>query len=154
MSKLSKLLFALFMGMPVWVAAAQVVEVESAWVRPTAPGALVGGAYMTLLGAPLADRLLSASSPAAAAVELHTHVLADGIARMRPVAAIEVPAGGRVELKPGGLHLMLINLKAPLTTGSRVQIQLHFETSGLRTIDVPVSAQAPVGAAASGRHSH
>ena len=123
--------------------------VEAPWVRPTAPGAKVGGAFMTLVGGKEADRMISASSPVAAVVELHTHLMEDGVAKMRAIPVIEVPAGGKVELKPGGLHLMLINLKAPLKAGETVPLKLRFEKAGEVDILVPVSAQAPAGG-----HSH
>lgn len=119
------------------------VAIESPWVRPTAPGAKVGGAFMTLVGGAEADRVVSGSSPVAAAVELHTHVMDGEIAKMRPVPGIDVPAGGRVELKPGGLHLMLINLKAPLKVGETIPLKLRFEKAGEIEVKVPVTAQGP-----------
>ena len=125
--------------------AAQAAEIEAPWVRPTAPGAKVGGAFMTLVGGKQADRLISASSPAAAVVELHTHLMEDGVAKMRAIPVIEVPAGGKVELKPGGLHIMLINLKAPLVAGENVSLKLRFEKAGEIEIRVPVSARSPSG---------
>jgi copper(I)-binding protein len=117
--------------------------VDAPWARPTAPGAKVGGAFMTLVGGKDADRLLSGSSPAAAAVELHTHVMDGGVAKMRAVPAIDIPAGGRVELKPGGLHIMLINLKAPLKAGDTVPLKLRFEKAGEVEVRVAIAAQAP-----------
>lgn len=129
--------------------------IESPWVRPTAPGAKVGGAFMTLVGGAEADRVVSGSSPAAAVVELHTHVMEGGVAKMRAVPAIDVPAGGRIELKPGGLHLMLINLKAPLKAGETIPLKLRFEKAGEIEVQVPVSAQGPAmmgGHDGHGRH--
>lgn len=123
--------------------AAPEVAVEAAWARPTAPGAKVGGAFLTLVGGPRADRVLAASSPAAAVVELHTHIMEDGVAKMRAIPAIEVPAGGKVELKPGGLHLMLINLKAPLKAGETIPLKLRLEKAGEIDVQVPVAAQGP-----------
>jgi hypothetical protein len=117
------------------------VEIESPWVRPTAPGAKVGGAFMTIVGGAQADRVVSGSSPAAAVVELHTHIMQDGVAKMRAIPAIDVPAGGKVELKPGGLHLMLINLKAPLKAGETIVLKLRFEKAGEIEIKVPVANQ-------------
>lgn len=130
-------------GLATPVLAADAVLVESAWARPTAPSAKVGGAFMTLLGGKDADRLLSGSSPAAAVVELHTHVMESGVAKMRQIPAIDVPAGGKVELKPGGLHIMLINLKAPLKAGETLPLKLRFEKAGEVDVAVPVAAQGP-----------
>ncbi|HET6720809.1 MAG TPA: copper chaperone PCu(A)C [Rhodocyclaceae bacterium] len=123
--------------------AASAAGIESPWARPTAPGAKVGGAFMTLVGSGQADRVVGASSPAAAAVELHTHIMENGVAKMRAVPAIDVPAGGRIELKPGGLHLMLINLKAPLKAGETIALKLRFEQAGEIEVKVPISAQPP-----------
>lgn len=130
-------LFAVFAN------AAAAAEIESPWVRPTAPGAKVGGAFMTLIGSAQADRMVGASSPAAAVVELHTHLMEGGVAKMRAVPAIDLPAGGRVELKPGGMHLMLINLKAPLKAGETIPLTLRFEKAGAIEVKVPVAVQTP-----------
>ncbi|WP_085317958.1 copper chaperone PCu(A)C [Derxia lacustris] len=121
------------------------IEIDHPWARATVPGQSVGGGYVKLVNeGATADRLLAASSPAAARVELHTHEMgADGVARMRPVAAIELPAKGAVELKPGGLHLMLLDLKQPLVVGQRVPITLRFERAGETTVELAVQAVAP-----------
>ena len=133
---------------------ASAVEVDDPWVRPTPPGAKVAGAFMTLRGGHVADRLVSASSPAAAVVELHTHVMEAGVAKMRAVPAIELPANGKVELKPGGLHIMLINLKAPLKAGDIVPIRLRFEQGHQVEVNAAVRVQAPSPANQGGHSGH
>jgi len=112
------------------------IAVGSAWTRATAPSARNGGAFMTIRNATgTPDRLVAAASPAAARTELHAHTMTDGVMRMRPVkGGIAVPADGTVELKPGGLHVMLMDLKAPLAEGSDVPITLTFEHAGTITI--------------------
>jgi copper(I)-binding protein len=135
------------------LAFAQAAAVDAPWARPTAPGAKVGGAFMTLVGGKEADRLVAGSSPVAAAVELHTHVMDGSVAKMRAVPAIDVPAGGRVELKPGGLHVMLINLKAPLKAGETIPLKLRFEKAGEVDVKVAVAAQAPGAPAGHEMHS-
>jgi periplasmic copper chaperone A len=112
------------------------VAVGTAWSRATAPSARNGGAYMTIRNASTApDRLVSASSPVAERAELHTHTMTDSVMRMRPVEdGIVVPSNGTVELKPGGLHVMLLGLKAPLAEGTDVPITLTFEHAGKITI--------------------
>lgn len=122
---------------------AQSVRIDSPWARPTPPSAKVGGAFMIVAGGKEADRIVSASSPAAAVVELHTHIMEGGVAKMRAIPVIEVPAHGKVELKPGGLHIMLINLKAPLKVGGTVPIKLRFEKAGEVDVNVAVTAKAP-----------
>jgi copper(I)-binding protein len=91
-----------------------------------------------------ADRLVDASSNVSKITELHETV--EG--KMRRVKAIEVPAGKTVELKPGGLHVMLINLKEPLKEGQTVEITLKFEKSG------EIKVQAPVKKGMGGMHHH
>lgn len=146
---LRRLVGLLSIGLASVAFAASEVAVDAPWARPTAPGAKVGGAFLTLVGGARADRVVAASSPAAAAVELHTHIMEDGVAKMRQIPAIELPAGGKVVLEPGGLHLMLINLKAPLKAGESLPLKLRFEKAGELAVTVPITAQAPTG-----RHEH
>ena len=78
----------------------------------------------------VADRLVAASSSAAEKVETHVTVKDGDISRMREVAGYDVPAHGAFELKPGGAHLMLMNLKAPLKEGDKVPLVLRFQHAG------------------------
>ena len=91
------------------------------------------------------DRLVTASSPVAGRVELHTHLMENGIAKMRPVEAIEVPAGGAAELKPGGDHIMLFDLAEPLKKGDKFPLTLTFEKAGAVEITVDVEALGTSG---------
>jgi copper(I)-binding protein len=119
------------------------ITVEQAWSRATPPRQKIGAAYLTIRNAgDTADRLVAADSPVAGTVELHSMSMTDGVMRMRPVAAIAVPAGGSATLQPGGLHIMLIGLHAPLRQGERFDLTLTFETAG--TVSVPVTV-GPVG---------
>ena len=107
------------------------IAVEKPWTRASAPGAQVAGGYMTLRNQGAAkDRLVSASSPAAARVELHVHLNDNGVMRMREVPGYDVPPKGAFELKPGGAHLMFIDLKRPLKEGEKVPVTLKFEKAG------------------------
>jgi len=132
------------------------IAIGHPWARATVPGQSVGGGYLKLDNGGTADRLISASSPAAARVELHTHLVgADGVARMRPVAAIDLAPGASVELKPGGLHLMLIDLKQPLAVGAQVPVTLKFEHAGETTVELMVQAVTPDAAPATEmKHQH
>lgn len=116
------------------------ITVEGAWTRATAPSAPNGGAFMTIHNkGTQPDRLVAASTPAAARTELHTHTMVDGVMKMRPVeGGIPVPASGDAILKPGGLHVMMMGLKAPLAMGKSVPVTLTFEHAGSVTIDVPI----------------
>jgi copper(I)-binding protein len=108
------------------------VEVTDVWARPTAPGAQNGAVYMTLESAG-ADALTAASVPAtvAGSVEIHETMAADdsgmGDMAMRPIDRLDLPAGQRVVLEPGGYHIMLVGLAAPLDAGSSVELSLRFE---------------------------
>ena len=110
-------------------AAAQ-VAIERPWARATAPGARVAGGYMVIRNQGAADRLLSASSPASAKVELHVHVHDNGVMKMHEVPAYDVPAKGAFELKPGGAHLMFVDIKRPFKEGEKVPVKLKFEKAG------------------------
>ncbi len=130
------------------------MQIEKPWARATAPGAKVAGGYMVIRNAGAApDRLVSASSPAAAKVELHVHINDNGVMKMRQVAGYDVPAKGSFELKPGGAHLMFMDLTRPFKEGEKVAVKLKFEKAG------EVSAEFHVGrlgdsAAPSGQHKH
>jgi copper(I)-binding protein len=123
--------------------------VSGAWARATAPGVEVGAAYMVIEGGAKADRMLGASSPRAAMIDLHTVEEQGGVAKMRPIEAIDVPAGERVELAPKGTHLMLMGLDGPLVAGQSFPVTLRFATAGEQTVTVLVK---PATAAAD--HSH
>ena len=107
------------------------VQIEKAWARATAPGAKVAGGYMVIRNQGASgDRLLSASSPASAKVELHVHINYNGVMKMREVPAYDVPAKGVFELKPGGAHLMFLEIKRAFREGDRVPVKLKFEKAG------------------------
>ena len=134
---------ALLAAAPVWAQEHRhggPLTVRHPWARPTVDGQTVGAAYATLANAGAAsDRLLAARTEAARAVELHAHTITpDGVARMRPVAAIEIPAGGETSLAPGGLHIMLIGLAEPLREGATFPLTLTFEGAGELTVEVRV----------------
>ncbi len=115
--------------------AAPKISIENAWVREVPPTSKMSAAYMIIKNeGDEADKLIDASNNASKITELHETV--DG--KMRRVKAIEVPAGGKAELKPGGLHIMLINLNKPLKEGDSVEITLKFEKSGEIKITAPV----------------
>ena len=119
-------------------AAAEPPSVAAAWIRATPPGATTAAAYMTLTSSGPADRLLGAATPAADAVEIHTNVVESGVTRMERLSELAVPSGAAVRLEPGGAHLMLIGLAAPLAPGTNVTLSLRFATAGTVELEVPV----------------
>jgi hypothetical protein len=119
------------------------IVVSEGWTRPTAAGMSMGVAYFLVRNDGAADdAIVSASSPAAARVEMHQTTLADGMARMRPLKKIAVPAKGRVAVSPGGIHLMLVDLAKPLTAGTRVPLILQFRNAGRVEIRLAVEPRA------------
>ena len=120
------------------------IEVGDAWARATAPGQEVGAVYLTIHnGTSTGDRLLGGSSPAAQAVEIHSMRIDGAIMRMRRQHGLDIPGGGSAELSPGGTHLMLVGLKAPLAPGASVALSLDFAQAGRKDV---VATVEPIGA--------
>ena len=117
------------------------------YARPTAPSQPTGGGYFSIANRGAgADRLVSAAAPSVArAVELHSMKMEGNVMRMREVGSIDVAPGQSVKLEPGGLHLMLVGLKAPLVAGSAFPMTLTFEKAGRIEVEVKVEPIA-VGA--------
>jgi periplasmic copper chaperone A len=107
------------------------VVVNDPWVRAPVAGQKTAGAYMQFTSAKTAF-LIGATSPAAKSVEVHEMSMDGGVMKMRPLTRLELPAGKPVELKPGGYHLMLIDLVQPLHKGDSVPITFSIETAGQR----------------------
>ncbi len=125
------------------------MKVSGAWARASSAMAAAGAAYLTIENpGSAADALVGASSPAAKTVEVHETVQmgspapgasADGgMMGMQPIARLEIPAGGTVELKPGSYHLMLIDLNEDLVAGSTIEITLTFEKAAPLTVTAEV----------------
>jgi hypothetical protein len=107
--------------------------------RATPPGAKTGIVFFTVDNAGnTADRLLHASTPVAAGVALHQMAVDEGMMKMRAVPSFEIGPGGRLELQPGGYHLMLLDLKQPLKVGEKFPLTLTFAQGGVVTVSVQV----------------
>jgi periplasmic copper chaperone A len=126
--------------------AAEPLQVQGAWVRTSVAGQGGTGAFMKLT-ARNAMRLVGVSSPVAAVAEVHEMKMEGDVMKMRAVPGLDLPAGQAVELKPGGYHLMLMQLRQPLTVGTMVPLTLILkEASGVerrQNLQLPVSAAAP-----------
>jgi len=116
------------------------VEARAAWVRGTVQGQTTAGAYMELTSGQRAS-LLGAESPAARSAELHEMKMDGDVMRMRTVPRLELPPGKTVELKPGGYHMMLVDLKRPLRKGDLVPIRLKVELSDKTVKTIQVMAE-------------
>jgi copper(I)-binding protein len=135
---------------------AAAVDVRDAWVRASVPGQSGTGAFMKLK-APAGARLVGASTPVAGVAEVHEMKMEGDTMRMRAVeGGLALPARQTVELKPGGYHLMLMDLKQPLARDSTVPLTLRFEDAkGQKsTLDLKVPVLAGPVAPASGAHKH
>ena len=132
-------------ALPAWAQ----VSAERPWTRATPPGAKVGAGFMVLKNAGAADRVVGASSPVAGRVEMHITVRAGEVMKMREVKGYDVPAGGSFELKPGGAHLMLMDLKRPIKKGDKVPLTLKLEKGGELKLELTAEeagARAPAAA--------
>jgi copper(I)-binding protein len=115
------------------------IKIENAWARATAPGAKIAAGYVTIRNdSALPDRLVGVASPAAEKVEMHVTIKDGEVFRMREVKGYDVPARGSFELKPGGAHLMFVNIKAPFKEGGKVPLTLRFERAGEVTTELSV----------------
>lgn len=122
------------------------ITVTDAWARSSSASASAGAAYATITNAgSAADALIGASSPAAATVEVHETVVmgspdpsGGGMMGMQPVARVEIPAGGSLQLKPGSYHVMLIGLVKDLKAGDTIDLTLKFERAGAVTVKAQV----------------
>ena len=123
---------------------AKPIVVDHPWARATPAGAKTGAAYMTLINNGSAgDRLLGATTPVADKIQFHSVSEDNGVSRMREMHDVAVAPGARVTFSPGGMHVMLVELKQPLKEGQTFPLSLTFEKAG--NVDVMVSV-AKVGA--------
>ena len=125
------------------------IHISQPWSRATPKGASSGAAYMTITNnGKTPDRVSCVSSDASAECQIHTMTMDNGVMLMRPVeGGLEIKPGETVTLKPGGFHMMLLNLKHPLEQGNTVKATLKFDTAGTVDVDYPIAA---IGAAAPG----
>lgn len=122
------------------------ITLEAPWSRATSKLAQTGAAFMTIKNSGAAgDKLVSASSPVSRSAGLHETTMTGAIMKMRPLDAIEVPAGGAAQLKPGGYHIMFMGLGSPLKAGTTFPLTLVFENAGEIDITVTVMKAEAMG---------
>ncbi len=123
------------------------IHIDQPWARASIGQVKAGAAYMTLVNqGDEVDRLLLVDTPVAKRAELHTHLMEGGVMKMRQVQAIEIAPGEPTVLAPGGLHVMLMGLTAPLVEGDSFPMTLAFDKAGTVEIKVTVegaTAMAP-----------
>lgn len=156
-SVLRVLSLAAALALAAGLAQAQNVEVKNAWVRASVPGQKATGGFMTLT-APEDLTLVGVRSPAAGTADVHEMKMEGDVMRMRALPSLDLPAGKAVELKPGGHHLMLQDLKQPLAKGSTVAVTLLLKNAKgearQQTLQLPVASSAPGAAAPAGHGEH
>lgn len=130
------------------------MTIDHPWARATAANQANGAAYFVVDNGGEPDRILSAATPVADRVELHTHIDDNGVMRMRQVEAIDLPAG-ETALAPGGLHVMLFELEAPLVEGESFPLTLTLEQAGEVEVEVKVEPVTyGIGGDGHGHHGH
>jgi len=118
------------------------ISVTGAYSKATVAGQSVSSGFMKIAATGASDQLISASSPVATEVQLHSMSMEGNTMKMRQIKALEIPTDSSVELTPGGLHLMLMGLKKPLAVGDVVRVKLKFASSGELEVNLPVQAVA------------
>ena len=155
MSSISRIFCLLFAMVLTGGVQAQTVEVKNPWARATVQGQKATGAFMQIT-APAATTLIGVSTPVAGVAEIHEMKMDGDVMRMRPLPkGLELPAGKAVQLKPGGYHLMLMDLKLPLQKDTTIPLTLTLRDSkgvqSTQELRVPVLSAAPAGQA---EHQH
>jgi periplasmic copper chaperone A len=158
---MKKLLITALLAMTASAWAQTTVKVEDAWVRGTVATQKATGAFMRLTPSANA-RLVAAQSPVAGVVEIHEMAMENDIMKMRQIPGLDLAAGRTLELKPGGYHVMLMDLKQPMKGGDSVPITLVFEDADKKRftqeIKVPVTAlgggNGPAPMAPAMQHKH
>ncbi len=132
------------------------VSIENAWVRPTNPGQDVGAAYMTF-NSKQDVTLIRATSDVTASVEIHSMSMQNGVMKMRMLENLPIKAGKPYKLEPGGFHLMLFDLKKPLTVGQHLNFELTFKSGNTefkQLIKAPIKTPADTEDHDHGHHHH
>jgi len=151
MNSISRIFCLLFAMVLTGGVQAQTVEVKNAWARATVQGQKATGAFMQIT-APAATTLIGVSTPVAGVAEVHEMKMDGDVMRMRPLSkGLELPAGKAVQLKPGGYHLMLMDLKLPLQKDTTIPLTLTLQDSkgvqSTQDLRIPVLTAAPPGPA-------
>jgi copper(I)-binding protein len=130
------------------------INIDHPWTRATPGGAKVAGGYITIENfGSKPDRLIGGAFDASERVELHEMTVSDGVMRMRALpTGIELPAGRRIEMKPGGYHIMFLELRRPLKQGEKISGSLVFERAGTVTVEFQVDAMGSPGVEAGHPH--
>lgn len=153
MKKLSLLLCGLLCSAGVLAGAADQIVVQDPYIRLAPPNAPATGAFMVIKNTGDKDvKVVKADNPGSKLTELHTHLNDGGVMKMRPVSAIDIKAKGEAVLKPGGMHIMMIDLKAPLKEGDVLPITLTLDDGSSKQVDAKVVRTMPAMPMAEHKH--
>jgi len=131
------------------------LKISSPWIRASVPGQVNGAGYVQIDNkASQGDRLVSASTTGVNRVELHTILTENGVAKMREVSGIDVPASGTVKLVPGGFHIMFLGLTEPFKAGATLPVTLRFEKAGEVKVNFEIKPPTYNPGSMSGHGSH
>ena len=123
--------------------AAPIVKIQNSWVRATVAGQKVAAAYMQLQALDDDMQLVGIKSAVAPVVQIHNMQMQGDVMHMFEIKRLDLPKGKQVELRPGGLHIMLMNLPQALSLGRTIALELHFANGQSQNVQVPVLASAP-----------
>tara|TARA_B100001939_G_scaffold339572_2_gene346546 strand:+ start:2205 stop:2711 length:507 start_codon:yes stop_codon:yes gene_type:complete len=127
------------------------IVVSGAWARPVLVAGRPGAVYFDLHNQTnMPEQLLAVSTPLAGRAELHVHKMENGVMKMRQVAAVEIPAGGRLTFQPGGYHVMIFDVKDKLLPGQKLPLTLTFEKHAQVTLEAEVMMNQPAASEAQG----
>lgn len=127
----------LFLAAKGW--AGELAVIEGYAPKSLTPNASTAAVYITISNTGEADRIVSVTTPAASMAMIHESKIVNGVATMDMLHHVDVPAGGTVAMSPGGLHIMLTGLQAPLKEGETLSLEVTFEKAGPMKVDVPVT---------------
>jgi copper(I)-binding protein len=131
------------------------LSISEAFTRSTVAGQKNAGGFLTIQNEGNVDKLLSAKSNVSTSVEIHEMKMDGNVMQMRQVNSLDIPSKGKVELKPGGYHLMFIDIKSPLKVGESVDVQLTFEKAGKVNVKLPIHEMKPMhGGSRDAGHGH
>ncbi len=131
------------------------LQIGNPWARATPKGAKVGAGYLTIINKGTeSDRLIGGSAAPASRFELHATITENGVGRMRQINSLEIKPGETVVFRPGGMHVMFVGLKQPLSQGQTVKGTLLFEKAGTVAIEFAVQAVGAPAGGQGGAHKH
>ena len=120
------------------------LTIDNTFTRATVPGQKNAGGFLSIANKGADDKLISATSNVASEVQIHEMKMDGNVMQMKQIDGLTVPAKGKVELKPGGYHLMFMGLKSPLKAGDTIDVQLKFEKAGAVNVKLPVQEMKPM----------